>query len=121
MKLARVMTALAATLAASSVMGGVALADFVCEKTDAVNITLECPDDQFNTGYVATGIANATSVTVILNDGDGTIVRGDTAGFDVNGRSVANAAVVVPGDSDSDTANPGELPIVTHEVRLFAG
>ena len=121
MKLARVVTALGAALAASSVMGGVAFADFVCEEVGPVNQGLVCEDDQFGTGYVATGIADATSVTVFLNNGDGTIVRGDTAGFDADGRVVANAATVEPGGSDSDTVNPGDGPIVTHDVRLFAG
>ena len=121
MKLARVMTALGVALTASSVMSGVAYADFVCEDVGPVNQGLVCVDDEFDTGYVATSIASATTVTVFLNNGDGTIVRGDTAGFDVNGKVVANAATVDPGGSDSDTANPGELPIVTHDVRLFAG
>lgn len=121
MKLARVMTALGTAAAASLMMGGVAYADFVCEDEGPVGEALVCVDDEFNTGYVATGIANATTVTVFLNNGDGTIVRGDTAGFDENGKVVANAATVEPGGSDSDTANPGELPIVAHDVRLFAG
>jgi hypothetical protein len=103
-------------------MGGVAYADLVCDVSGDVTEPLVCEDDEFNTGYVATGIADANTITVFLNDGDGTIVRADSSGFDINGRAVgANAAVVEPGGSDSDEANQGELPIATHDLRLFAG
>jgi hypothetical protein len=123
MKLARVMTALATALTASSMMSGVAYADLVCDKTGNVGELVECDDPVFGTGYEATSVANATSVTVTLFGGDGTIVRADSSGFDINGRAVgANAAVVDPaGGSDTDQANQGELPIATHDLRLFAG
>jgi hypothetical protein len=120
MKLASVVTTLALAVTASWGMGTVAFAGLICEQSAAVQTVINCID-QFNTDYLAAGFADANSVTVVLSNGDGSPVRADTAGFDAQGNQVARAVTVTPGSSESDTKDPGDAPIVTHDLLLFAG
>jgi hypothetical protein len=116
MKFATVVTPLTLAVVAACGMGSVAFAK-PCDQ-GPVERPLLCVD-LHRTNYFAQAFADANSVTVVLTTGDGSPVRADTAGYDEDGTTVAGVVNVVPGSVESDTKDPGDKPIVTHDLLLL--